>query len=280
MKTDSLFYRIFSTAPVLFFQLLEQEYIPGYHFESIEVKQTAFRLDGVFVPPEEHQEQPTYFIEVQFQKDEQLYHRLLAEVRTFLFRHPHRSNWKGVIVYSKSSLQPSSKQGCEELFTSQRIREIYLDQLEVGDDLGLGLLKLIVEPETTAVEKAKTLLTQVKQSDSMLSQQTILEIIETTIVYKFPRLSREEIAKMLGLVELQETRVYQEGLEDGRKEGRQEEACGLIIKQLQRKIGTLSPQVKQKIEGLSLAQLETLGEALLDFNQLSDLQSWLKVNRK
>ena len=48
MKTDSLFYRIFSTAPVLFFKLLEQEPIAGYHFESIEVKQTAFRLDLTF----------------------------------------------------------------------------------------------------------------------------------------------------------------------------------------------------------------------------------------
>ena len=52
----------------------------------------------------------------------------------------------------------------------------------------------------------------------------LIELIETIVVYTFPRLSREEIATMLGLSDLKETRVYQETREEALKEGRQEEA--------------------------------------------------------
>jgi len=34
-------------------------------------------------------------------------------------------------------------------------------------------------------------------------------------VYKFPKLSREEIETMLGLSELKQTKVYQEAVEEG-----------------------------------------------------------------
>ncbi len=53
MRTDSLFYRIFNTAPEIFFQLIDRPIVPGYQFQSVEVKQTAFRIDGVFVPRQE-----------------------------------------------------------------------------------------------------------------------------------------------------------------------------------------------------------------------------------
>ena len=55
-----------------------------------------------------------------------------------------------------------------------------------------------------------------------------MDWVETLLVYKLPRLSREEIRKMLDIfnVELKQTRFYQEvfaeGLEEGHKEGRQE----------------------------------------------------------
>ena len=266
MKTDSLFYRIFNAAPVLLFKLLGEEPRAGYGFESVELKQTAFRIDGVFMPPIEQKNAPIYFVEVQFQKDNELYNRLFAEIFLFLRQYPESKNWRGVIVYPQRNVAPEEKIGYEELLAN-RVREIYLDELEIDDDLGLGLLKLIVEPPLTSVEKAKIMIAQVKQSSSVVPSQVILEIIETTIVYKFPNLSREEIAKMLGLVDLQETRVYQEGLEDGEK--------ALILKLLQRKVGSLSPQTQQQVETLALEKLEALGEALLDFNSLDDLTSWL-----
>ncbi|MGK7886974.1 MAG: DUF4351 domain-containing protein, partial [Crocosphaera sp.] len=36
----------------------------------------------------------------------------------------------------------------------------------------------------------------------------------------------------------------------------------------------------QSVENLSLEQLENLGEALLDFNNMTDLENWLKGDNK
>ena len=68
MQTDSLFYWLFQTAPSLLFELIGTP-IPAsasYEFRSVEVKQTAFRLDGVFWPTTITEAAPVYVVEVQF----------------------------------------------------------------------------------------------------------------------------------------------------------------------------------------------------------------------
>ena len=83
---------------------------------------------------------------------------------------------------------------------------------------------------------------------------------------------------MLGIT-LKETQVYreikQEGLEEGEESGRKKEARSLILRQLTRRVGELSQEIRQRIENLPLEQLENLGEALLDFTSMTDLQTWL-----
>ncbi len=78
MKTDSIFYQLFQTFPRCFFDLLDlpPDTVNCYQFSSVEVKQLAFRLDGVFVPDNSHQ--TIYFIEVQFQKDDKFYSRFFS----------------------------------------------------------------------------------------------------------------------------------------------------------------------------------------------------------
>ena len=63
MKTDSLLYRLFNTAPAILFDLLGQSPQEGYEFRSLEVKQTAHRIDGVFLPPNDRPDLPIYFAE-------------------------------------------------------------------------------------------------------------------------------------------------------------------------------------------------------------------------
>jgi predicted transposase YdaD len=69
--------------------------------------------------------------------------------------------------------------------------------------------------------------------------------------------------------------ILQQGEQKGRQEGRQEGELALILRQLTRRVGAVSPKAEAQIRTLSLAQLETLGEALLDFSQPSDLDDWL-----
>ena len=71
MKTDSIFFRLFAVYPASFFELLglPAEEARAYRFDSVEVKQTAFRIDGVFLPLGEDSEHPVIFAEIQFQSD-------------------------------------------------------------------------------------------------------------------------------------------------------------------------------------------------------------------
>ncbi|BAY88957.1 MULTISPECIES: DUF4351 domain-containing protein [unclassified Tolypothrix] len=56
-------------------------------------------------------------------------------------------------------------------------------------------------------------------------------------------------------------------------EGKQE----IIIRQLNRKVGAITPKLQEKILELPNTQLEDLGEALLDFNSQEDLVNWLQA---
>jgi predicted transposase YdaD len=52
----------------------------------------------------------------------------------------------------------------------------------------------------------------------------------------------------------------------------------LILRQLTRRIGSLAAEMRSQVQALSLAQLESLGEALLDFAEAGDLERWLREN--
>uniref|UniRef100_UPI0009371074 DUF2887 domain-containing protein n=1 Tax=Scytonema sp. HK-05 TaxID=1137095 RepID=UPI0009371074 len=61
MKTDSIFYQLFAEFPSIFFELIGRSTneTRGYQFRSVEIKQTAFRIDGVFLPPENSPDRKT-----------------------------------------------------------------------------------------------------------------------------------------------------------------------------------------------------------------------------
>jgi len=96
-------------------------------------------------------------------------------------------------------------------------------------------------------------------------------------------LSKEIIGSLLREEIMRESVIYQDiresgkaqGREEGREEGRREEAVSLILRLLNRRLGEISSTLGQQIRELSLEQLETLGEALLDFTSLTDLTTWL-----
>ena len=82
------------------------------------------------------------------------------------------------------------------------------------------------------------------------------------MVYKLPRLSREEIQEMLGFtdVDLKQTRFYQDVHGEGREEGREEEAVILILRLLNRRFGELDSNLVEQIQSLGVSELEALAE--------------------
>lgn len=69
---------------------------------------------------------------------------------------------------------------------------------------------------------------------------------------------------------------YDRGLQAGEEKGLEKGQRSLVLKLLTRKVGTLPDQAVDRIHQLSIAQLEALGEALLDFGSVDDLTAWLE----
>ncbi|MDM9580818.1 Rpn family recombination-promoting nuclease/putative transposase [Nostoc sp. GT001] len=229
LKTDSIFYRIFQSIPSTFFELINQppQLASAYQFSSVEVKQLAFRIDGVFLP--NTPDLPIYFAEVQFQPDKKFYSRLFTEIFNYLDKTELTNNWRGVVIFPNRSVDTGDTERYTELLNSQRVTRVYLDGLSSieASSIGIETVKLIIEPESTATIKAVEIVNSARQQiPDVTTIREIIQLIETILIYKLPRLSQEEIGKMFGLNELKQTRFYQdvfaEGKQEGRQEGRQE----------------------------------------------------------
>jgi flagellar biosynthesis/type III secretory pathway protein FliH len=68
----------------------------------------------------------------------------------------------------------------------------------------------------------------------------------------------------------------EKGLQQGRQEGRREEAASMVLRLLNRRCGSLTTELQQQIQNLSVEQLEELGEELLDFTSIQNLINWLQ----
>lgn len=69
---------------------------------------------------------------------------------------------------------------------------------------------------------------------------------------------------------MKESVIYQEIEAQGKQKGE----ANLVIRQLKRRTGQIPADLLTEIRGLSIEQLENLGEALLDFHTEEDLQQW------
>jgi predicted transposase YdaD len=96
----------------------------------------------------------------------------------------------------------------------------------------------------------------------------IIDLLETVLVSKFAKLSCQEIQTMFLLSDIKQTRVYQESMEEGETR--------LLLRLLSTQFGKISDRSIQTINKLSLEQLEDLGESLLNFSVITDLDNWLQ----
>lgn len=69
--------------------------------------------------------------------------------------------------------------------------------------------------------------------------------------------------------------LYQRDREQAIQEGNKQGEQRLVIRQLNRRIGEINASLIERVQGLSIEQLENLGVALLDFSSVADLETWL-----
>ncbi|NET72758.1 MAG: Rpn family recombination-promoting nuclease/putative transposase [Sphaerospermopsis sp. SIO1G2] len=220
MKTDTIFYTLLQNLPSVLFELLEKppQLATHYEFSSVEIKELARRIDGVFLPKPEYPEDPIYFVEVQFQNDDDLYWRLITEVFLYLNQYKPNQKWQAVVLWAKRSLDPGIPVAYQTSLQQGQIHVIYLDELtDTSSSIGLGIIKLVVSPEDEAVQTARSLISLVQQADAAKSRY-LLELVERMLIYKFSTYTRQELEAMFGLTEWRQTRFYQEVEEETKLE--------------------------------------------------------------
>ena len=296
MRTDTIFFQLFQTFNSLLFELvgLPPEAAAGYHFTSVEIKEKAFRFDGIFIP--ESVDKNIWFVEVQFQKRTEFYWEFIGEIFLYLSQYKPEHDWQAVAIFAKRSIEPEIPKQFRALFASGHIVRIYLDELPEDASLNMGIVRLIVAPEQDAIALAQRLADRVGQGD----RERVIEFIETVLMYKFPQMSREEVEAMFTLGDLRQTRIYQEALQEGERRGeergqqigeirgkqigeqqgqvfgRQQALKQVAVRLLTRKFGKVTVKVVKRLDKLSAEQLEELAEAVLDFEKVADLEVWLK----
>lgn len=272
----------------------------AYRFYAEEVKQTAFRLDGVLRPEGGRDHLPLIFVETQFQRRTNFYARWLASIFLYLFRHPGITRtWRAVVVFPDRATDSGAIAPYEPLLDCGLVHRIYLADLldDPAPGFGARLVRLVVMDPAAMVTEARALLAETGPDHR---RANTLDLIETILVYKFPNLSRDEIRIMLHLpdTKLKQTRFYQEAFQEGKLEGELEgelkgklegklegELKGklqgelsLVLRLLKRRLGSLTAEQQARIQTLPSESLESLGEALLDFQANRDLDAWLKAN--
>jgi predicted transposase YdaD len=92
------------------------------------------------------------------------------------------------------------------------------------------------------------------------------------------RFQRELIHRLLQEDLMEESVIYQEAVQRGLQQGIQQGELKTVLRLLKHRCGPLAPAVEARVSALNAASLDALSVALLDFNQASDLESWLVEN--
>ncbi len=143
-----------------------------------------------------------------------------------------------------------------------------------------ALLPLAVLGKTDApMSLLQQVAAQVELIEELQQQREISAYTEVLAGLKFDkdlirRFLREEL--MRESVIYQE--IQQEALQKGLQQGLEREVS-LVLRQLARRTGQVAPEVRSQIQQLPVAQLEELGEALLDFSSVQDLMDWLEAHQ-
>lgn len=133
--------------------------------------------------------------------------------------------------------------------------QVYLEDLAAhpAPTMGLQLLRLLVAEPEEAQQLAQRLVQQAQADPLALPMpfSDLLSLLETILVYRLSSLTHSEIQVMLGLTHVD------------------------LLRLLRRRFGVLPSVQEDRIRSLSLAQVEALAEALLDFQTPGELSAWL-----
>lgn len=176
-------------------------------------------------------------------------------------------------------LPPTPETVIETVFNVETTRHEYriICLWEENPELFLNNQALLPLAPLTATTQPQALLQQVVERVNQLERRERLEISAYTQILAGLKYEKDLIRQLFREGIMRESVIYQEILAEGEQRGEQRERS-LIIRQLTRRVGELPQEVRERIETLSIEQLENLGEALLDFQAIADLETWFSTS--
>jgi predicted transposase/invertase (TIGR01784 family) len=189
-------------------------------------------------------------------------------------------------------LQPTSNPAVFETeFVSENTRHRYevIRIWEESPELLLQDPALLPLAVLAATQEPNQLLAQVAQEVAKIEETELRqEISACTQILAGLRFNKDTITNFFREEIMQESVIYQDilqkglakgleqGLEQGRNQGKKQEAIALIQGMLNRRFGSLETNVRERLESLTLTELEELSLALFDFTEVTDLVTWLQ----
>ena len=211
----------------------------------------------------------------------------MLDYRVRVYRRFPDKAMRQVVIYLKPTRSPLVEQTSFEIAgTRHQFEVLRLWEQPVDTLLGsAGLLPFAVLGNTT--NRQGVLQSVAQRIEEVDNRQAQNNLAASTALLAGLVLEEKLIQRMLRQEMIQESVIYQEitaqaeargearGVVKGEARGEARGVVTLILRQLKRQIREVSPQLQAQIQQLSVAQLEELGEALLDFEQESDLVAWL-----
>jgi predicted transposase YdaD len=184
-------------------------------------------------------------------------------------------------------LPPGPETVIETAFVVETTRHEYrvICMWEENPESFLNDVALLPLAPLAATTQPQALLQQVVTKVNQLEPRQRTEISAYTQILAGLKYNQDLIRQLFREGIMRESVIYQEILREGeqrgelrgREQGRKTEGQLLIVRQLTRRVGQLPQQLLERIETLSLEQLENLGEALLDFQAIADLETWFNT---
>jgi predicted transposase/invertase (TIGR01784 family) len=240
----------------------------------VEVKQLG--EDAVFIFHLEAQASPeSYFTRRIFFYFARLHQKFLLRIYPiviFSFDQPYREephtytvefpNWK-VLEFNFKSIQLNRLNWRDFLSQPNPVAAALMSKMRIAPEdrpkVKVECLRLLA---TLQLDPARTRLIS-----GFVDTYLRLNAIETqTFAAEIARIEPERREGVMQIV----TSWMQEGIERGIEQGER----SLVVRLLIKRVGALPSEVRDRIDQLPIDKVEALGEALLEFRTLTDLEAW------
>jgi len=286
MRTDKEMLKIFEAEPDWVFQLTGLPSPGACALRSITIKSLERTADGVIVPIAA--EEPLTVSEIQFQRDERIYTRVVMEMAAIQEMHAMRPV-QGVVFFGYNGMdpQPAPWTAVVRAFVLPELLEA-LEREQPRHPLVAVFKPLFVTSDEAVASEAADYCRAIKSSELTDDVKAVLMAvlvswleqrfkdkgkreIEAMLLGEFPPLEETQSGK--DLIQIGEQRGEKKGLQQGQQQGLEEAALLFLT----RRHGAVPAAIEAKIRSLSADEATRLLEYLYSpqLPALEDLDRWL-----